>query len=715
MKPEFLMPEPKYIKMLANSFFKTTGMTIGMKEGNHVSATISKVTGATMTDIVIPCSIRLYPSRLAPGELLQWAEHPEGYGLVIGARGIDIFASTDSGYLYAAMTIKQLQAEFRSEIPGMSIGDAPDMKRRGTMLTFAQGHTEYRETYMEHLIPRLAEWKINELYVYLETYFQFPSFPSLGGKGAMTPADVRKLEKLCQEYGIKLIPQLNVLGHCGLLLSLQKYHHLGEYEPDVDFRTERAENLCACSPEAWDLTRTILSDIINCFDSEVIHVGGDEVSRLGVCSRCLSTPTQRGKLGIYLDYFQKIQTLLLSKDRKMGIWGDMLLHHMKDCVEGPVEAFMHMAKTTIIYDWNYTGGSEESLRLFVENGFETVACSSTHLVYTTAMWPAQRWHIQNLFKDAQVVGVQGGMVSAWCNYAGLHEEQFHFLHAIGGALLWSGTWGRLDERLSSANNEQVYQAYLLHRHGFHTNTLAEYWHIVGDANGPILKPLLPNNGSNPRRCLFYTDNVLMFWMHYSKALEGVNLEQYKHGISQAAELWEQVEHDKGGRQDPYLSIQKGPLLIHEHLLQRFLMSEKLYEKYDLAGKHQYDHPESYKLSLQEAAEVLLRHIADFPPIESYLESMHHLVGTENSSMLRLEATKRNMAQLAEFIMYLAHSQRPLPAFYELHDMFLGMPRTNWCYDREHEWMDAPQRFQRYAVQVDPWDSFNIIGGIHENG
>jgi len=708
MKPKFLLPEPKTLRLFGESFFSTDRMTIGNREG---AATIAQEIGADLVDGG-PSSIKLHPGDKAPNELQRWAKHPEGYGLAIDGNGIDIYASTDSGYLYAAMTIRQLQAEFGSRIPGLMIGDAPDTKRRGAMLSFAQGHTEYREAYMEQLIPQLARWKINELYVYLETYFQFPSLPFLGGKGAMTPEDVRRLEKRCLDYNIKLIPQLNVLGHSGLLLSLQKYHHLGEVEPGVDIRTESASNLCACSQEGWELSATILADIMDCFQSDIIHVGGDEVSKLGVCPRCVAMKPERGKLGIYLDYFNKVQALLQSRGRKMGIWGDMLLGHWND---DEAAVFDHLVRDTVIYDWHYTGGSKETLGRFVEAGFETVACSTTHLIYASGMWPAQRMYIKQLFDDAGKVGAQGGLVTSWCNFAGLHEEQFLFLHAVGAALLWSGTWGGTDEPQGSMKNEHLYRAYLLQRYGFQTTALAEYWHVVGDSNGPVLGPLQPYNGAHPRRCLFYSDNVLTFWKHYAKALQGDNLTLYKEGIRAAGKRWEQVEQEARSRQDACLHLHRGPLLIHEHLLRRFLMSEILYEVYDRAAKAQYEKPQMFIQSLEQAADVLLAHLHDFPPIEAYIRSMHEQLGTESGSALRLEATKRNMLRLAEFIRYLAHSERPLPAFYELHDMFLETPRTIYYHDREHEWLDAPPQFQRYAVIGAPWDSFAIIRGFGDNG
>jgi hypothetical protein len=47
------------------------------------------------------------------------------------------------------------------------------------------------------------------------------------------------------------------------------------------------------------------------------------------------------------------------------------------------------------------------------------------------------------------------------------------------------------------------------------------------------------------------------------------------------------------------------------------------------------------------------------------------------------------------------SGRPLPAFVELHHMFLGQCVSGFYGDREHEWTEGPARFQRYTIFSGP--------------
>ena len=517
----------------------------------------------------------------------------------------------------------------------------------------------------------------------------------------MTPDDAKELDRFCQAYNIQLIPQLNVMAHCGEILTLQKYHHLVECPPNQDFRTLPGFNLCATTPEVRTLVETMLTDLFGCFSAPLIHVGGDEVSSLGECPRCQPHLTELGKPGLYLDYFGNVRDIAAKHGRKIGIWGDMLLHYYKDAKpEDRKRVFAPLRQNTVIYDWHYSGGSPDTLKFFVAEGFETIACSSTHLCYSSALWPGQAVNQRLLFGDAVAAGALGGMTTAWCNFTGLHEEHFNYLFASAGTVLWSGPGDKtLAPDLDLATFEK---AYLLQRYGFTNDTLTRYWHILGDARGPVLSVLAPLHGVNPRKCLYHTDNVLTFWKHYAHLLRDDGLERYRTGIADARRIWEQVKTDTAAGVDPYLPYQEAPLLMHEHLLRRYEMTEAVYAAYDDAAKAQFEDPKLCTKRLNEAADRLLAHVNDFPPIEKYLTAARKEFGLDRSSQLRLAATRRKMEELAAFLRSLATSGRPLPAFIQMHDVFLDVPRTNWYGDREHEWATGPARFQRYTLQSGPW-------------
>jgi hypothetical protein len=646
--------------------------------------------------------IRFLPADDAPLDLQEWARQPEGYALAIDEAGVRIWAAQPAGRLYGAVTLRQLRRQFGRSLPGVRIGDAPKLAHRGVQLSFPQGHTAYRHAYMRDLVPELARWKINALYLYLESFFDFPSLPHRAGPGAMTPQEARELDELCRAYGIALIPQLNVMAHSGELLTLQKYAHLAEHAPGQDHRMVSGFNLCATSPEVKRLVRGMLEDMFDAFSADIIHVGGDEVSVLGECRGCQQRKGKLDKLGLYLQYFDGIQKIAQRRGRRIGIWGDMLLHYARPLAAPERNrVFGRLRNGTVIYDWHYGGGSPETLRFFVEDGWETMACSSTNLCGLASLWPAQSANQRELFADAIRAGAAGGVTTAWCNFTGLHEEQFNYLFATGATALWSGP---TDTALAPGLSlDRFEQAYCLHRYDLRSTTLTRYAHAIGDASGPVLSALAPYNGANVRKCLYHTDNVLTFWQQYASILGGGRLKQYRAGVAGARLLWRQVEREARTCPDPYLALQEGPLLMHEHLLRRFEMTEAVYRLYDEAARVQFeDRPRCARL-LREAAGLLRRHVKDFPPIERYLATARRLLGLDRSSILRMQATRRKAGDLAAFFKHLAVAERPLPAFSQFSGMFFGVVRTDWYGDREHEWAEGPARFRRYTINgIAPW-------------
>lgn len=634
----------------------------------------------------------------APEALGEWAMEPEGYGLVIDRRGARIYAAQPAGHFYGEMTLKQLMRQFGNELPCLEIGDAPRVGHRGAALSFPQGHTEYRRAYMRHLVPKLALWKINALYLYLETYFDFPSLPHFAGPGAMAVADARELDSLCNAYNITLIPMLNTLAHCGEILGTQRYHDLIEHAPYVHPATATNYDLCASNPKTHALVDALLGDIMDYFSSGIIHVGGDEVVHMGECELCAATG--RSKLEIYLDYFGRIRDVCAARGRKIGIWGDMLLHHLTEAEESARKEAFGRLDGVVIYDWHYMGGSPESLKLFVDAGMETIACSSTKLGQSTGMWMGQSSCQRMLFGDAIAAGAQGCMTTAWLNYLGVHEEQWNYLHATGGTAAWSGPNG--DDLAPGLSRERMERAYLLQRYDMKDDTLTRFWHVLGDAKGPVVQALRPMHGAQPRRCVLHTDNVLTAWRDYGAILQGEKLEQYRTGLREARELWDKLEADKA--KDPYLPLMVGPLLIHEHLLSRIDATARMYTAYEEAARAQYDEPERCAALLWRAADVLLNHLGDFIPLEDYLATMRRKLGLERSSIQRLRATQAGMLKLARFLRHPAALKRPLPAFPWLHNVFLGKGLNDYYLDREHDWASGPAQFQRHGVFASVWKS-----------
>lgn len=690
-----VLPVPRRVVMTGGMCRLPASITVHPDKGRL--GVIQRELSARLAVSANQATVRFHDARIAPSGLRAESRRAEGYSLRIAPDGVDVWALDATGWLYAAMTLRQLIRQFGPRLPCLAIGDSPVLARRGVQACFPQGHTEYRRAYYHHVVPWLARWKINELYLYLESYFDFPSLPHMAGPGAMTPADARDLDALCQAYGITLIPMLNTLGHCGELLATQRFQRLSEFKPPEDPRMTRPFNLCASSRNVERLVDGMLDDLMGCFSAATIHVGGDEVSCIGECPTCKRRSSTWTAFERYARYYGRILDRLHTRGRRGGIWGDMLLHYSEKQSATERETLFRpwREKHAVIYDWHYDSGGLETLQRFVGAGLETVACSSTNLCWCASLWPAQRVHQRDLFADAVRAGAAGGLTTDWGNVTGLHHEQFNYLHATAGTLLWSGADGeQMAPGLTLARFEAAWE---FQRYGLRSGALTDYLHTLGDAKGPVLSPL-PVRGHGLRKCLYHTVNPLDFWAWAGGTLKGSRLARYKAGVARARRLWDTVIRDTGQGTDRYLRHLEGPLLGHEHLIDRLTTLASVYQRYDQAARCQYDNPALFGTLMDEASQLCVDHSRRFHAVQKYLTGLRQALGMEQSSIHRLRAVQTNLRELAAFLRHSKHSKRPLPAFQQLHNVFMEPFRTMWYGDREHEWAAEPTRFRRFSLR-----------------
>ncbi len=69
------------------------------------------------------------------------------------------------------------------------------------------------DAFIKFIREELATRKVNTLILRVDYNYQYQSHPELRDSIALSKADVEKMVKACNETGIQLIPQVNLLGH----------------------------------------------------------------------------------------------------------------------------------------------------------------------------------------------------------------------------------------------------------------------------------------------------------------------------------------------------------------------------------------------------------------------------------------------------------------------------------------------------------------------
>jgi N-acetyl-beta-hexosaminidase len=153
---------------------------------------------------------------------------PESYRIKIAQTGIQIEAGGGAGAFYAAMTLRQLARQRPGYLPVCRIEDTPDFPVRGATMDVSRDKVPQMETLFAW-VDRLAEWKVNQIYLYTEHTFAYAGHETVWRDAdPMTPAQVLELDAYCKDRFIELVPNQNSFGHFRRFLDHPEYRHLAE-------------------------------------------------------------------------------------------------------------------------------------------------------------------------------------------------------------------------------------------------------------------------------------------------------------------------------------------------------------------------------------------------------------------------------------------------------------------------------------------------------
>lgn len=278
--------------------------------------------------------------------------HPEGYSLEVKKDGIVVKAATEAGIFYGQQTLKQL---YTSEgFPCVSITDVPRFSYRGLHLDVSR-HFFPKEEIMK-LLDVMAYYKLNKLHFHLTDAggwrLQIDKYPKLtaetayrtetdwlkwwdgkdrkylpkGTEGAYggyyTKADIREIVAFAAERHIDVVPEIEFPGHSEEVFAA--YPELcctGKPYTSGDF--------CIGNPQSFTFMEDVLTEVIDLFPYEYVHVGGDEAGKQAwkSCPKCQALMRKMGmksvdELQSYM--IHQAEDFLKSKGRKLIGWDEIL-------------------------------------------------------------------------------------------------------------------------------------------------------------------------------------------------------------------------------------------------------------------------------------------------------------------------------------------------------------------------------------------------------
>ena len=386
----------------------------------------------------------------------------EGYELRINPDGVVINAPSDAGVFYARQTLDQLlTAESiadRTKIQGVTIRDWPAFAWRGGMLDVSR-HFFPKEFILKYL-DILAFHKLNHFHWHLTDgtawRLELDAYPELTDSvDSYSKADVREIIAYAASRHITVIPEIEMPGHsdAALLihpeLSCNPDHPVGVY--------------CAGKEETFEFLETVLTEVMDLFPSDLIHVGGDEVGKGAwkACDLCQQRIKEEGLADEdeLQSYFIKRIAGFLDKNGKQLIGWDEIL-------EGG------LAESAKVMSWRGMKGGMEA----AEMGHDVVMspgypCYFDHYQSAHEAEP-QAWGGLNGIKDVYGFDpvprdipkdkrkhILGGQANLWTEQVATPAHAEYMMmprYSALGEVLWSGpdntNWERFEQKMITQLN-----------------------------------------------------------------------------------------------------------------------------------------------------------------------------------------------------------------------------------------------------------------------
>lgn len=326
----------------------------------------------------------------------------EAYELEITPGYIEIRATAAVGAFHALSTLAQLSRGC-SLLPCGIICDWPDLKFRGMHIMTGWRCVPTIDA-LKLMISSMSDLKYNKLV--LEYDEQLPNW-KYGRMPPYTVKEIHELNNFARDHFIELIPLLDSLGHMNSYLRPKKYAHLRE-------QPNKITELCPQNPESMRFVKSLWQKALRVHPKgNYAHISGDEVFRVTPCKKCRPFKEQNRQGELYRNYYTDLSRWMIKQGKQAIIWGDMLIKRPN--------ILRNFPRDIIVCYWDYTGTqgdlsapymryiegrqNEELLapywkpnktgaydpfpylRFFGDQGFKTIAGSTSMCSYNKDNWP----------------------------------------------------------------------------------------------------------------------------------------------------------------------------------------------------------------------------------------------------------------------------------------------------------------------------------------
>ncbi|WP_371529588.1 family 20 glycosylhydrolase [Streptomyces sp. NBC_01283] len=434
-RSEFPGPAHQSVRQLADQ------LRTEIKQVTGITPRIASHTGRPAAgDIALRLTAK---GSLVKGNLAKENLGAEGYGFD-STGPIRIEAASTHGLYYGTRTLLQLlrsTADDHRAVPRASSIDRPAQSVR--MVHLDAGRKYWKISYLENLIRRMGDQKLNTLFLHLSESEGFrlysPKFPGLADPDhSYSRADIEHLKAFAARHHVQLMPGLELPGHATVISdafgigfgsgpgACTGEHTHSHLTPDwiIDMTSDKA---IAKSKE-------IVDEFAGWFDAPLFSIGAEEVpGQLAECPRVknhLASAPDVSTLGDLLNrYINTLDDVVTSHGKRTAVYnGSEHLTAPQQKVHDPV----------VFLTWEGTGAEPEI------PGHDEIAIgpfydtpNNYHHLYPDEPWMYDTW-APNTDPD-----MLGSGVTNWADY-NFWADDGYFEQSMAGAraILADRAWNR---------------------------------------------------------------------------------------------------------------------------------------------------------------------------------------------------------------------------------------------------------------------------------
>lgn len=287
----------------------------------------------------------------------------EAYNLIVTHEKVLVEGASAKGVFYGVQTLKQLlalQSEQEGEasekgIPWVSISDAPAFDYRGMHLDVARHMfpVDFIKKYIDLIVMHKMNtfhWHLTEDQGWRIEIKQYPKLTEIGsvrketmieknfdpykgdGKeygGYYTQEEVKDIVAYAAERHVTIIPEIELPGHSRAVLAA--YPELGNGTGPYEVATKWGvfKEILAPKEETFEFLENVLTEVMELFPSEYIHIGGDEAPKTeweqsAQAQEVIKREGLKDEHELQSYFIQRIEKFLNKNGRQIIGWDEIL-------------------------------------------------------------------------------------------------------------------------------------------------------------------------------------------------------------------------------------------------------------------------------------------------------------------------------------------------------------------------------------------------------